>query len=109
MDLNDIFGQMPARPDHPDFWKLSEIVLRMDGQMQEADEAAKERLFHEEVTAHIDEDSLGYMAIQRAFRVLGITTAGEARARTDELTPQIQMFIDAFLMGCNFKAAKLAE
>lgn len=61
-DMDDILNdpRFPDRPDHPDFWKLSEIVLQLDGRSN--DEA-----FSVEGTASevVDLESLTYMAIQR--------------------------------------------
>lgn len=95
------------RPDHPDFWKLSDIVLRLDGSLEGAGGAdEQEAIWRRELERHVDVDSLGYMATQRAFRVLGIVTARDFMARKEEVIPMLQVYMDAFIMGCNFKESE---
>jgi hypothetical protein len=103
MDLNEFFGDMPQRPNHPDFWKLSEIMLRLDGAIQagmsdqEKEEAWKAGIKE----AGIDKQVITYAGMQRAMRPLNIHT------RQDMLDPAKQgllqilasVWIDGFVMG----------
>lgn len=104
--MSDPFGdkdRFSGRPDHPDFWKLSEVILRLDGAFQEVEEEAREALWEEEVGRFIDPEVVGYVAFQRAVRVMGITMAGEVDEHAATLTPLIQCWVDAFMMGCNYQ------
>lgn len=51
------------RPDHPDFWRLSEIILQIDAQ---ADIPGTNI---DIVKQSIDSPSATYMALQRALRI----------------------------------------
>lgn len=107
-DPNEFFGAMPHRPDHPDFWKLSNVLLKMDAGLDPSnpDEEAKERQFKARLAEiGIDERSLSYAATQRAFRILGVET------RMDLLDPQklhlammlSSVWLDAFAAGVFFE------
>lgn len=101
MDLNDIFGDMPNRPDHPDMWKLSQILLAQDADIVPGgDQDANEEAYAQRIlAAGIDGKVLAYMATQRAYRMVGVAT------NTDLLDPEkflkVQMvasaWIDAFV------------
>lgn len=60
--------QFPDRPDHPDFWRLSDVVLQQDGALQEA--VDKDAEYDRIIAEHVDLDSVMYLAQQRAQRVL---------------------------------------
>jgi hypothetical protein len=68
--MNEAFGNFPDRPDHPDFWKLSEIVLGLDGAIEEAERTGGSDVFHDLATEHCDLRSQLYMATQRVQRFL---------------------------------------
>lgn len=79
--LND--PRFPHRPQHPDFWRLSEIVLRHDAVSQ--DELAMILLLGE----HLDNESLEYMALQRglvAAQRLGLNREGAVMIGTAWMT-----------------------
>lgn len=81
--------RFPDRPQHPDFWKLVEVVNHLDGEAGEGGRSADDIIRDD-----IDEASLVYMAQQRAMRgrmigganVVGMTTC----------------WIDGFLAGVRF-------
>jgi len=55
----------PGRPEHPDFWRLSSAVLKMDGRVSEDEQSIRA------ATADvIDLDSARYMGDQRARLLL---------------------------------------
>lgn len=57
--------RFPDRPQHPDFWRLSEAVLYLDG---EADEGGRDIAT---ITAGlVDPESLSYLCTVRAERFL---------------------------------------
>lgn len=81
--LND--PRFPDRPTHPDFWRISESVLQLDGK---ADEGAQS--FDTIVYPLVDVRSLGYMAHQRALR-MGTGFVSET------------LYLDGFLAGVLFQ------
>lgn len=110
MDINDFFGSagaMPPRPEHPDFWRLSEVVLSNDAPMEEAGANVKDKeaAWEEQVRKYIDEHSLTYMAVQRAFRAFGITTRGQLIERAEEVARYAGVWMDAFCAGAAFERA----
>lgn len=107
--LGDIFGSFPNRPDHPDFWKLSDMVLKYDGRFEAAaDHDEKERIWKEAVSAHIDSDALIYMGFQRAIRALGVDTPGEVAKHFSELAKLTTLYAEGFVFGAEFEASKKA-
>ena len=82
----------PGRPDHPDFWLLSQAVLDQDGQAdagQPVDDILARR---------IDPDSAVYMAMQRALRIDPASQQQLAAA-----------WIDGLLIGMAFQYLKAAQ
>lgn len=71
MDLRDVFGHHPNRPNHPDMWKLSEVLLMLDSGMESnVPNDEKEALFQRRVKeAGIDHNVLTHVAVQRAMRL----------------------------------------
>lgn len=66
-DPSDPFSRV--RPEGPDFDRLVEIILQMDALWSEG----RDRAFEEVIAEVIDPKAIAYMAMQRAFRALGIT------------------------------------
>lgn len=98
--MDEVFGRRKHRPDHPDFWRLSEIVLGMDAGFDEpASEEDKERMWAERVDAVGDRASILYMATQRVMRVLGPPRT-ETHARHQ--AAYVAMWVDAFVAGATF-------
>lgn len=102
MSTDDIFGAFPGRPDHNDFWKLSDIILKLDGRMQEATEDEKEKVWRENIARWVDEDSVNYMAMQRAMRALGFETAGELQANLHLMVLAMTLYTEGFQVGAEF-------
>lgn len=91
----------PERPQHPDFWKLSEIML-------EADRAAFDgRLDLELVISEVvDIESVSYLSFQRGLRAL-IEVYGEENLLQDAeqlvLLPAFgAMWLEGFTIGAKF-------
>lgn len=80
--LND--PAFPDRPVHPDFWRISSAVLKLDGQSQVADWEAI-------VTPLVDPRSLLYMAQNRV------------RTPNDPLVLPSAAWIDGFLAGAVYQ------
>lgn len=94
----------PNRPDHPDYWRLSEVVLRLDAWGSDprirtvqflAGPNAKDPV-DELFERTIDPATLVYFANQRALRVAKILP---------EKPPHEQLraaWIDGFMLGSHF-------
>lgn len=54
--------RFPDRPQHPDFWRISQVVLELDGNASEGNMSVSEI-----VADLVDEKSLIYMTEQRAL------------------------------------------
>lgn len=89
----------PDRPDHPDFWRLSELILKQDADSDTIDVDVM-------IGAVIDRDSLIYMARQRALRSLGIETSVGMTIRAKEIHAATALYIDAFLLGAAYQESR---
>lgn len=92
--------EFPDRPDHPDFWRLSQVVIDHD---KRADDNPNPETITEVLAENgIDFASLMYMARQRALRVTG---------RRDNATPTetmlIVLYLDAFLTGVGYQRKRI--
>lgn len=105
MDINELFPGPDSRPDHPDFWKLAEIILALDASIdKEATDEEREKAWHKGVSGSFtDMESLAYMATQRAMRVLGISTSGQLRALRGPLTSLSAMWMEGYVVGSKFE------
>lgn len=92
---------MMRRPDHPDFWRLAELVSQLDEQSEKG-----ERQFGEVVAEVVDPPSLGYVALQRAMRILGITTQGQLNRQIAQATQLAAAYHEAFVVGCRFEVKR---
>lgn len=90
-DLNDVFGFRPDRPTHPDMAKLSNVVLRHDGNTEDPDFSVPDYF-----GTTVDPDVLVYMAKQRALRMIGPDAPVEVLARV------ATMFTDGFMIGAHW-------
>ena len=89
--LND--PRFPKRPTHPDFWRISEVVLQNDGN---ADEGKKP--LEDIVKDTVDVESLTYFAMQRA----GMTC--QKAGLPESLAPVLgSVWLDAFMAGARFQ------
>lgn len=100
MDLRDTLGNFPERPNHPDFWRLSSVVLKLDGRMDAAkSEDEQEAVWADNVARFIDEPSLTYLAMQRSMRVLGVKSQSELRRRADDIIKLTVVYMEGFQIG----------
>lgn len=83
-------GHFPARPDHPDFWKLSDVVLQHDGLTEEPSFDMRSH-----IATVLDPESLLYLVDQRVRRQLERSPHGPL------ITAQA-LWLDAFMVGVAF-------
>lgn len=95
--MDDVFGKHNDRPDHPDFWRISEILLTNDGAIEAA--VDKEREWLDRAGAVVDVESVAYMATQRANRLFGPPAPASAALHTAVAA----LVIDAFVAGVMFE------
>lgn len=104
MDVNDVYGRMPHRPDTADFWRLSEVVNEADIRMDEAvGLPAKQEVFEQVLGGMVDRQSVSYIALQRAMRALGVVTSEDLAANMEQVNRLTALFIDGFMVGHNFR------
>lgn len=82
-----LFGDFPDRPDHPDFWKLSDVVLQHDGLTEDADFDIQAHL-----ATVLDPDSLRYMLAARVKR-------SHDRSGAPALVQAQAAWLDGFMIG----------
>lgn len=93
--VNDVYGRVPGRPSHPDFWRLVEVVQQFDIRMDaERNQRRRAELFDHTVNEQVDLESITYMAMQRALRI-----ATDPR----DQAMLAAMYVEAFLVGATFK------
>lgn len=116
--MDDVFGKRSGRPDHPDFWRISEILLANDGDMEAAGDNAeqKEATWAARTGAVVDRGSVTYAAINRTMMAFGNPISGQSGAafglsgmRVNGLTVTQQaavsaLWVDAFVAGAMFQA-----
>jgi hypothetical protein len=89
--LND--PRFPKRPAHPDFWRMSEVILQHDGEATEGDQSMEEI-----VKDTVDLESLTYFAMQRAG------TSCQKMGLPEALAPALaSVWMDAFMAGAKFQ------
>jgi hypothetical protein len=89
--LGDVFGHRPDRPTHPDFNRLVNTVLKLDGRMDEGGD------FDATIGQYVDQRSIAYMAQQRALRAvmhMGVPPALQ--------TAIAAVWLDGFTIGCDY-------
>lgn len=85
--------RFPDRPQHPDFWRISEVVLQHDGDAVEAG-----RSMEEIVKDTVDLESLTYFAMQRAgtyCQAMGLPKDFETLVGS--------VWMDAFMAGARYE------
>lgn len=85
--------KFPGRPDHPDFWRLSEVLLRIDGATTEGRESVVDVL-------GVDMASFMYAANERVSRAVD-----QQRQVGDPYLLLMTVYMDAFALGKGFAEA----
>lgn len=109
MTIDDVFGSHPQRPDHPDFWKLSDIVLELDASMYERGATHAEDVISQKAAEVGDSESITYMAVQRAMRALGVQSRQDLVDKRNEIALYATVYLEAFIVGVRFAYAKQGE
>ena len=84
--------RFPDRPQHPDFWRLIEVILRLDGEVTEG-----ARPIDEVMAETVDSGSLIYAAKQRALML--------ANGSPEGMAVLTALWAEAFLAGAEFQKA----
>jgi hypothetical protein len=84
--------KFPNRPDHLDFWRMSDVVLRLDGA------ADNGRELSETADGVVDLDSLVYMAEQRCALF-----AQALKLPTSVTAALVTVYVASFLTGVEFE------
>ena len=112
-DINDLFSgdQFPDRPDHADFWRLSSIVLKLDGGVSDPQVVGGGvDLFDRLKEVITSDESAIYMCNQRTSMFLNALRKADPRwaAGVALLGPHIgaamaSMWLEGFVVGNHFK------
>lgn len=89
------------RPDHPDFWKLTEIVVQFDRDTKN-DHEEYERI----LASAVDPKTLAYVATQRAMRVVGVTgvtTLSQITRQRTDIERLASVYVEGFLLGYRYR------
>lgn len=86
----------PDRPNHPDFWLISQVLIDTDAQMDNNTSP-----FEDTVGRVVDPKTLLYVAQQRGIRS-GIQNPG-VRMKLEAA------WMDAFMAGAQFQALKIRK
>lgn len=92
--------EFPNRPDTPDFWRLSAVLIDQDAY---ADDPQPGVRVDERITQVIDPASLLYAANQRALRAIALLDMSAPVSALGAI------WVDAFLAGTEYQARKSAE
>lgn len=106
--MNDLFAGPPNRPDNPDFWRLSSIILKLkaDAETYKDDMVAWEKAWRSVYEAVGDFDAIAYCAVQAGMQVNDIATPQQFSAALRDPSAAfvkcVQTFFDGFIMGAEF-------
>lgn len=110
MNISDIFGNFRHRPNHPHFWRLSNIILKLDGRMDAAaTDDQKDAVWTDNLTTYVDEPSANYMAFQRASRMFGVVTVADVRKHADDILRPMVAWLEGFQVGAEFATHSLED
>jgi hypothetical protein len=94
--------RFPKRPDHPDFWLISEVLVAQDAQ---ADQGVQK--FDDMVSRYVDLKSLQYASEQQAGMFLQQRGARKLVYGSGEVEVMITAaFLTAFVHGIRFQIRK---
>lgn len=93
--MSDFFGDFPNRPDVPEFWHLSEIVLANDAIATE-----EENGFLKVVERIVPIEVLQYMAEQRVK--IAMTRGGLPVPPPSIMALLMAIYIDGFIAGAHY-------
>lgn len=107
--INDFFGSNQARPSHPDFWRLSEIVLGLDAAMQDAMRDASldvDDVISKEAARIGDSYSIVYMALQRAMRIHGVVTGRDLSNNAEAVSRTAVVYMEGMIVGARLEQSR---
>jgi hypothetical protein len=93
MDLRDVFGNF-ERPEHPDFWLLSSVLLRLDGAMEAGDTT-----FEEVTSRAINIDAALYVAIERVARACDLIGLPVNEKTLPIINGMVALYMEALIVG----------
>lgn len=103
-------SDFPHRPDHRDFWLLASVVQDYDSVMDNAVGEEEKQRRHEGIVKNlIDGESLTYMAMQRAMRMVGAATRNEVRYHATEITKLTSIYYEAVLVGIEIERRRVGR
>ena len=106
--LADLFGPNPTRPTHPDFWKLSNAVLDLDGAMLEGLQQGRgvDDVIAEKAAQVGDSYAICYVAVQRSMHAHSVKTAGDLKGKFDEVARTAIIYMEGMIVGARLVEQK---
>lgn len=86
-------SRFPDRPQHPDFWRMAQVAMMIDGEATEGGKTASQ------ILGDVDMDSLMYMVRERS------KLAREVLRNSPRVMQEQAMYMDAFALGKGFAEA----
>jgi hypothetical protein len=88
-------ARYPNRPQHDDFWRMSEVWLSLDADSDGDHEAL--------ISSEVDPGSMRYMAVQRAMAAVQANTPPGEDMDVDAISTIAAAIIDGFMAGVRFQ------
>ena len=109
--LEDFFGSNVSRPSHPDFWRLSDIILSLDAAMTEGIQQGKEvdDVIAEKAAEIGDSYSVVYIATQRAMRIHNVATVGDLRKNMDNVLKSSIIYLEGMIIGARLERSRFRQ
>lgn len=94
---------MPKRPNHPDYWALSEVLVSHDAEMDQGGN------MEDALARFIDVESLTYAAVNQAGMLVQRTGAKLVYSRRELETAVAASFVSSFVAGMRYQTKKVQE
>lgn len=102
MDISDVLGYGPARPQHLDLDRLSSVLLGLDGATESRRTQSGADQVPFELSKHIDPQCATYAAVQRAMRLCSVQTREDALAQWSQIAALAAVWLDGLMTGMRF-------
>lgn len=99
--MSDFFGPHPSRPDVPEFWRFSEILLQIDGKLE--DGKNNREIFEQTISEIAPIQVVEYVALQRALRTVQAIMALAGHV-SDPTILAATAWIDGFMVGAYYSS-----
>ena len=95
-----------GRPEDPKYWELSNVVLKMDATVEDAEgyeEEERQLIEYYDKTLGIKINTVAYVAMQRVSRRFGVRTIADFQRHEEEINREMAAWLDGFTTGATWK------